>query len=83
MVPQYILSSVMLEEHRQNVERFTPGPAVPGARTPVRLRLGQMLRAVADRLDPTGARVGGVKLLVMPYPGGATHDACSRREARP
>ncbi|HLU34487.1 MAG TPA: hypothetical protein VKZ61_01865 [Thermomicrobiales bacterium] len=83
MVHQYMISSVVLEEHRQKVERFAPDPDWPPAvaveRTLLRLRLGRALRAVADRLDPTGARVESARLLVMPYPDDAVNKGSRTR----
>lgn len=87
----YIPSSVLLEEHRQHVQRSMPDPDWPPAvpvRRPSRVatlrpRLGSFLRSVADRLDPAGARIRDVKLFVVPYPEDAKHDVCSRREVQP
>lgn len=63
-IPQYMISSVMLEEHRHNVERRSPNPDWPD---PVparharrfagpRQRISEMLFALADRLEPAGDR---------------------------
>ena len=76
-VPPYVLSQVMLEEHRHIVTRNLPDPDWPPARrleTPPRLatvrrRLGHALRGIADRLDPAAARPYAVQLAVAPYPG--------------
>lgn len=55
----YMISQLMLEEHRQNVERASPNPdwpdPVPKRPTPtlapLRQRVSTMLRSVADRLE--------------------------------
>jgi hypothetical protein len=93
-VPPYILSQVMLEEHRHNTTRNMPDldwpPAQPVERKPrlvtVRQRLSEVLRFLADRLDPSGTRPYAVQLVVMPYPGDGgqtTQDssASSKRES--
>lgn len=62
--PQYIISHLMLEEHRHNVERSMPNPdwptAVPARRTArfagTRQRVSGMLFALADRLEPAADR---------------------------
>ena len=62
--PQYIISHLMLEEHRHNVERSMPDPdwsgAVPARRTArfagTRQRLSEWLLALADRLQPAEDR---------------------------
>lgn len=62
--PQYIVSHLMLEEHRHNVERRMPNPdwpdAVPARRTArfagPRQRISEALFALADRLEPAGDR---------------------------
>ncbi len=62
--PQYIISHVMLEEHRHNVERSISNPdwpdAVPVApRVPfagLRQRASEMLLALAERLEPAADR---------------------------
>ncbi len=59
-MPQYMISSVMLEEHRFNVERAMPNPdwpaAVPVRRTVrfagLRQRASEMLVVLADRVHP-------------------------------
>lgn len=64
MGTQYIISHVMLEEHRHNVERRMPNPdwpeAVPARRTArftwLRQRASDMLLALADRLEPASDR---------------------------
>lgn len=64
--PPYIMSHLMLEEHRHNVERAIlisdwPDP-VPVTRPPRLLTIRQhgssLLRALADRLDQAGALPG-------------------------
>ena len=67
MGTQYIISHVMLEEHRHNVDRATPNPdwpdAVPSRRpsrmTLLRQRASTMLLTLADRLEPAGERSRG------------------------
>lgn len=89
--PHYIPGDMMLEEHRRNVTRNMPdtdwSPAVPMRRearmAPLRRYPGAAFRTIADRLDPQGARSGGVQLIVMPYPGDAMHAVCTQREAQP
>lgn len=64
MVPQYMISHVMLEEHRHNVEREMPNPDWPEpvfARRTVRFaglrkRASEGLFALADRLEPASGR---------------------------
>lgn len=87
-VPHYIPSYVMLEEHRRNVTRNVPDPdwppAVPVPRAeeiaPLRRHLGTAFRSIADRLDPQGARSGGVHLMVMPYPDATSHPSHAPRK---
>ncbi len=67
-VPQYMISSVMLEEHRQNVERAMPNPDWPApapARRAARFagprqRISEILVGLADWLAPAsdGSRSG-------------------------
>lgn len=60
----YIISQLMLEEHRQNVERASPNPDSPGAEpvrrsaafAPFRQRASIILRSLADRLDASEHR---------------------------
>lgn len=76
-VHNYIISRTLLEEHRHNVARNIPDPDWPPARdaetapamTAVRRHVSNALRAVADRLDPSGARAQPVQLVAMPHPG--------------
>ena len=76
-VPPYVLSQVVLEEHRHIVTRNMPDPDWPPARrveTPPRLaavrrRLVHALRGIADWLDPAEAGPYAVQLAVPPYPG--------------
>lgn len=63
VMPQYIISHVMLEEHRRNVERLSPNPDLPEpipARdlaflARVRQQSSGVLRTIADRLEPAAA----------------------------
>jgi hypothetical protein len=65
--PQYMISHVMLEEHRHNVERSMPNPDWPEpvpSRRPARFagprqRISEMLFALADRLEPAQDRPRG------------------------
>lgn len=65
--PQYIISHVMLEEHRHNVERSMPNPdwpdPVPATRGPrfagLRRRASKLLFALADRIQPAADRARG------------------------
>jgi hypothetical protein len=62
--PQYMITNVMLEEHRHNIERSLPNPdwpdPVPARRTArfagPRQRISEALLAMADRLEPAGDR---------------------------
>lgn len=62
--PQYILSHLMLEEHRHNVERNMPNPDWPdpvlsmaaGPFAGLRQRISDVLRVLADRLEPARDR---------------------------
>ena len=75
-VHNYIISRTLLEEHRHNIARDMPDSDWPPsgcaetapAMTAIRRWLGGMLRAVADRLDPSVARAQAVQLFVMPHP---------------
>ena len=67
MSTQYMISSLMLEEHRHNVERRSPNPdwpdAVPATRPArfmgLRQRASELLFALADRLEPADDRSRG------------------------
>jgi hypothetical protein len=62
--PQYMISSVMLDEHRHNIERSMPNPDWPEpvpSRRPARFagarqRISDGLLALADRLEPADDR---------------------------
>jgi hypothetical protein len=94
-VPPYLLSQVMLEEHRQLVTRnmsYSDWPSARRVERPLwlgalRRGLSDVLRAIADRLDPSGSRPYGVQLVIMPYPGDGGEaarypSAATRRETR-
>lgn len=65
--PQYIISQLMLDEHRHNIERSMsnldwpePVPARRAARfAGTRQRIAAMLFALADWLQPAGDRARG------------------------
>ncbi len=83
-VPHNMLIDVMLEEYRHIVSWNRPNPAWSPARpeettlglTAMRGRLSDALRAIADRLEPSGTRSPGEHLGVMPYPGDGAKTAC-------
>lgn len=62
--PQYIISSVVLEEHRHNVEHHSPNPDWPepvsAHRTALfagaRQTISDVLFALAERLEPASER---------------------------
>ncbi len=61
-IPHTLLIDVMLEEYRHTVTRNMPDSTWPPARpaetafrlTAIRRRLSEVLRALADRLEPAG-----------------------------
>jgi hypothetical protein len=83
-VPHDLLIEVMREEHRRTVSRNMFDPDWPPARrvemtrrrTALRRRLSDVLRAVADRLEPSGTRSHGGQLVVMPYAEDGAKTAC-------
>ncbi len=83
-VPHTLLIDVMREEYHRTVTRHMPDPTWLPARsvaTTVRLmalrqRLSDVLRATADRLEPSGTHSHGRHLVVMAYPGDGAKSAC-------